>query len=399
MVRALLSCTDTLCKASRRSNRQNAVSHPRMMPSQPDATWITCRADLAAWFDAVAPGDVVGLDTEFTRRSTFHPQLSLLQLAHRGRHALVDPLAFDLADTLQASLAERPITCVMHSAGEDLETLAPWLPHGPATLFDTQTAAAFAGLGQGCGYRALVLDLCSVELDKGETRSDWNRRPLSAAQTRYATLDVVYLEPLHDALVDRVRGHGHMDWFKADCERLKHRAESDPVPEQPQLELHAAAGWPAVRQAQLRQLLQWRERAARSWDKPRNWLIDNHQALALAHDPPASMDQLMQVTRGQRALRGALRRELFDVLQRAPDAAEVAATLPITGRPDHKSREVVQAMKQRIDRLAHEHDLPPGLLCPRKPLEAYVATRQWPDMLQGWRRELLQPHLQPLLPD
>ena len=48
----------------------------------PDVTadWIADRATLQAWLDDVPADAVVGLDTEFMRRDTFHPQLALLQL-------------------------------------------------------------------------------------------------------------------------------------------------------------------------------------------------------------------------------------------------------------------------------------------------------------------------------
>ncbi|HET7268531.1 MAG TPA: HRDC domain-containing protein [Oleiagrimonas sp.] len=368
-------------------------------PPHPEAAWITSREMLATWFASVADGDIVGLDTEFTRRNTFHPQLSLLQLGHHERYALVDPLAFDLGDVLEGELGQRPLTCVMHSAGEDLETLAPWLPHGPATLFDTQIAAAFAGLGQGPGYRALVEQLCGVELDKGETRSDWNRRPLTDSQKRYATLDVVYLQQLHDTLSERLQQRDRHDWFAADCERLKRRAETDTPPDQPQRELRAAAGWPMPQQALLRRILLWRERAAREHDKPRTWLLDNAHALELARNPPQDKDQLAQATRGQRALRGVIRHQLLDALLPPIDADEIALTAPVPGRPDPQAKHALRDMKQCVDEQAGKLDLPAGLLCPRKALDAYIATRRWPATLEDWRRDLLLPRLEPLLPD
>src|SRR5699024_10448648 len=139
----------------------------------------------------------------------------------------------------------------------------PWLPQGPATLFDTQLAAAFAGLELGLGYRALVERFCGISLDKGETRSDWNRRPLTDSQKRYATLDVVYLEDLHRILAGKMRQRNHETWFRADCERLRRRTDVDNLPGQPQRALSAAADWPREQQALLRRLLLWRERRAR----------------------------------------------------------------------------------------------------------------------------------------
>lgn len=365
----------------------------------PAATWIDTPDALETWFGQVADGDVVGMDTEFTRRNTFYAQLSLLQLGHHGRHALVDPLAFDFGGLLQTHLGERPVTCVMHSAGEDIETLAPWLPDGPAILFDTQLAAAFAGLDLGLGYRALVERFCGVTLDKGETRSDWNRRPLSTSQKRYATLDVVYLETLHDVLDAMLRKQGHETWFAADCKRLKQRANIDILPDQPQCSLSSAAEWPRERQALLRRLLIWRERRARELDKPRTWLIDNTLALDLVRHPPTDINRLNQATRGQRALRTPQRNELLELLQIPVDADEIAATATIPGRPDNTLRQTIRDMKKAVDKLAGGLGLPPGLLCPRKALEACLESRQWPESLDGWRREELQPCLQPWLSD
>ncbi|MEO8747678.1 MAG: hypothetical protein ABI379_08500, partial [Rhodanobacter sp.] len=57
------------------------------------------------------------------------------------------------------------------------------------------------------------------------------------------------------------------------------------------------------------------------------------------------------------------------------------------------------AMKQQVDTLATQLDLPPGLLCPRKVLEEFAVTGIWPRFLDGWRRGLLHERLTALLPD
>src|SRR3569623_979102 len=119
------------------------------VPDAAAATWIARRDTLDAWLAGRPAGAARGVDTEFMRRNTFHPQLALLQLGWKGRYALVDPLAFDIGDALRPWLGAGSVVTVMHSAGEDLEALAPLLPDGPATLFDTQVAAAFVGMGLG----------------------------------------------------------------------------------------------------------------------------------------------------------------------------------------------------------------------------------------------------------
>ncbi len=367
------------------------------LPETDAAEWIDQRETLQAWLADLPADAAVGVDTEFMRRNTFYPQLALLQLGWNGRHALIDPLAFNIGDALQPSLGVGAAVTVMHSASEDLEVLAPLLPEGPRVLFDTQIAAAFVGMGLGVSYRALVADLTGVDLDKGETRSDWMRRPLTTSQCSYAALDVVYLKTIHEQLTTRLQQRGRSEWHAEDCERLKHRVHRHGDP-QPQRAMRGAADWSTARQTLLRRLLLWRDRSARSLDVPRPWLLDDTLALSLAHQPPEKLAELEQRARGQRALRSAQRNELFELLAPAVSADEIAATASIPGHPQGPAKQALGAMKQLVDTIATELDLPPGLLCPRKVLEEYVVTAEWPEFLQGWRRAVLHDRLATLLP-
>jgi ribonuclease D len=368
------------------------------LPATATAEWIDHRDALQEWLAAIPVDAAIGVDTEFMRRNTFYPQLALLQLGWNGRHALVDPLAFDIGNALQPLIGAGPAVTIMHSASEDLETLAPLLPDGPHLLFDTQIAAAFAGMGLGISYRALVAELAGDELDKGETRSDWLQRPLTESQCSYAALDVVYLKTIHEQLAARLQQRGYTAWHAEDCERLKRRASHRHGEPQPQRALRGAAEWPGEQQARLRRLLLWRDRAARRLDQPRPWLLDDALAMSLALQPPASLAELEQRARGQRALRSAQRSELFEVLAPAVDVDEMAATAPIPAHPQGEAKKALAAMKQYVDERAAELELPPGLLCPRKALEEYVVTALWPDLLEGWRREVLHDRLASLLP-
>ena len=368
------------------------------VPNAAAATWIDRRDTLDAWLAALPADAALGVDTEFMRRNTFHPQLALLQLGWNGRYALVDPLAFDIDDALRPRLGASTSVTVMHSAGEDLEALAPLLPDGPGTLFDTQVAAAFVGMGLGLSYRALVAALAGAEQDKGETRSDWLQRPLTDSQRLYATLDVVYLEPVHAQLAARLAERGRVAWHAEDCERLKRRANAREGDPQPQRGFRTAADWPRAQQALLRRVLLWRDRSARALDRPRSWLLEDALALSFAQSPPLSLAELEQRSRGQRALRSAQRSELFELLAPAPDAEELATTATIPAPVLGPAKKALAAMKDSVDRLALELDLPPGLLCPRKVLEEYVTTGDWPEFLEGWRRGVLHERLVALLP-
>jgi ribonuclease D len=98
-------------------------------------------------------------------------------------------------------------------------------------------------MGLGISYRALVAELAGVELDKGETRSDWMQRPLTASQCSYAALDVVYLKTIHEQLGERLQQRDRSAWHAEDCERLKRRASHRDGDPQPQRAMRGAAEW------------------------------------------------------------------------------------------------------------------------------------------------------------
>lgn len=357
--------------------------------------WIA-RSDALATFLERAPASF-GLDTEFMRIDTFLPRLALVQIEVDSQIALIDPVADVDPAPLANLLADPQRTCVMHSASEDLEALATW-SCSIAHLFDTQIAASFAGLGAGLGYQKLVRELIGVEVPKGETRSDWLRRPLSADQLEYAAQDVVHLPALHTELAEKVERRGFGTWLQEDCERMLERARHrEPDPE-PQTSLRAAADWPRERQALLRRVLRWRDSTARSIDRPRPWLLDDAHALDLSARPPGSADELNERSKGQRALRGAQRTDLFRVLQ-TPLAADELEFAPIPHPPTTREKAAITAMKQVVAAKAAELDLPEGLLCSRRHLESLLANRRWPGALDGWRRTVLHDALIALLPD
>lgn len=341
----------------------------------------------------------VGLDTEFERRSTFHPKLALVQAAHAQDRWLIDPLAYDAGPDLRALVDGR--ACVMHSAGEDLEALAPLLGDAPLKLFDTQIAAAMCGMGSGLGYRKLVAAVVGIEVSKDETRSDWLQRPLSARQLAYAEQDVAHLATLYEVLSAELQRRGRTSWHAEDCERLVRRARGDraQADQQPQRSFATAADWPDAAQARLRRVLRWREATAREIDRPRPWLLDDAHALALAQHPPKNAPELFERVRGQRCMRAAQRSELLALLTAAATPEELAELKPIPRAPKGETRAAADAMHAVVQATADKLDLPMGVLCPRRLTDQLAATRAWPGDLEGWRRGVLEAELTPLLPD
>lgn len=359
--------------------------------------WID-RPDALASHLAVRPA-AIGLDTEFVRERTYWPKLALVQIALPAAHGadpqvlLVDPLAPGMHAALAGVLADPDVLKVMHSASEDLIALRQACGVVPQPLFDTQVAAALAGLGAGVGYQKLVQQVEGVALAKGETRSDWLRRPLSDAQLEYAADDVRHLHALHARLVAELDSLGRLDWLRQDCARMVANAVRDDIERWPHLPLRAAQFLDAAGQHRLLRLLRWRDAHARSSDRPRSWILDNELAVALARTPPANPAALQQrldsEPKAPRKLGAALWQALTTPL---PDEAEAP---PIRG--DERDKQALRKLQDAVAATSAELGLPDGVLASRRWLEALL-DGHWPDALSGWRRELLEPRLAGLHP-
>ena len=357
------------------------------------------RARLQAW---QARGvDRVALDTEFIRERTYYPQLALVQLAVSGGDPapeilLVDTLVPGMGDALRPLLLDPAVTKLMHSASEDLQALARGAGAVPAPLFDTQVAAAMTGYGAGLGYQKLVEAVTGTQLEKGETRSDWLRRPLSESQMRYAAEDVVHLHELHDVLRAKLRELGREAWLAEDTERAVGNARNDVDDPHPHLALRNAERFDVPAQARLCRLLRWRDAQARVLDRPRSWLLDNDLAAILARRVPADFDEFSGLLdRHPKAPRKA-RGELWKIVS-APLTEQELAIPPIRVA-ESGDKQALKDLQQEVAGVAAGLSLPEGLLCSRRHLERLLEGRGWPNALEGWRRGLLEAALAPKLP-
>ena len=338
----------------------------------------------------------IGLDTEFIRERTYWPQLALVQIAlGEGDDdiLLVDPQSPGICAALAELLGNPAVLKLMHSPSEDLVAFQHSCGALPAPMFDTQAAAALCGMGAGLGYQKLVQAITGIELAKGETRSDWLRRPLSPAQLDYAADDVRHLHVLHRQLRAALAANGRADWLAEDSRRQLANAALDDGERWPHLALRSAQFLDVAGQRRLLRLLRWRDAQARSSDRPRSWILDNELAVTLARQNPPdkrSCDALLDAApKSPRSLREALWQALSTPLADESDAPPV--------RGDDRNKPQLRAMQAAVANIAAELGVPEGVLASRRVLEGLQDGGGWSGVLVGWRRQLLEPKLAPLL--
>jgi len=337
----------------------------------------------------------IGLDTEFIRERTYWPQLALVQMAVGDEILLIDPLIPGMNDALKPWLTAPDIVKVMHSASEDLVTFKCTCGVLPRPLFDTQIAAGLAGVGAGMGYQKLVNEITGTLLAKGETRSDWMRRPLSESQLEYAADDVRYLFAIHDALDAKLGELGRREWLAEDAERLLASVDRDDGERWPHLSLRSAQFLEPEGQLRLLRLLRWREQVARQSDRPKSWILDNELAVTIARNPPVDQGALSKVFERFPKAPRKLVSQVWEALS-TPLADEAEAPLASNGGDEQK--QLLKKLQEAVAERSRVLRLPDGVLASRKHLESLLEHKAWPMGLGVWRRGELEAVLTPLLP-
>ncbi len=348
-----------------------------------------------------AGATAVAVDTEFMRRSTFYPQVALLQLCFDDSAWLIDPLALEDIAALIDLMEDRSIVKVLHSPSEDLEVFIQWLGVLPQPLFDTQRAAALLDRGFGLGYRALVDAVCGVDLPKDETRSDWLQRPLSRAQCQYAAQDVLYLLAVYRELRAACEAAGKLDWVLADGDDAVAAQLAEPEP----YYLRIKNAWKLnPRQlGALAAISQWREKTARERDKPRSWVVADADCLQIARALPDSQEQLRAAVELPPAAQRRYADDLLEVLAAQRELPDEAMPAVLPPPPAGRERDLAKRLKQAARDIAASLQVAPEILLSSRDYDALVRMadsapagdepRHW----QGWRRERVVAPLRALL--
>jgi ribonuclease D len=344
---------------------------------------------LAEWLSC----EVIGIDTEFVRERTWRADLGLVQLSDGKQVWLVDPLKTGPLDSLAALFETESVIKVLHAPSEDLDILFYVSGAVPEPLFDTQVACSMLGQSLQMGYHSTVEWLLELTIDKGETRSNWIKRPLRPAQLKYAALDVCLLPMMYRQLRSQLLELGRLEWLQDDCTRLLNKARTASDPTQSWKRINGNGRLDETSLAILQALCTWREAVAEKSNLARGFVIKDTALLTLANQKPGTLEALSKLDIWHPKSIQRHGQTVLNIIQQCLDRG-LKSRSPAALEPEH--RKLMSNMRRLVLERSTKLKLEPALLASRRELEGLILSpggEPVPERFLGWRKDIISDDL------
>ncbi|HEY2786980.1 MAG TPA: ribonuclease D [Fimbriiglobus sp.] len=375
-------------------------STPVRIPPLPEHV-VASSADLTVCLDHLAGQSQIAFDTEFVGEDTYRPELCLVQVATAEKLFLIDPYATGPLDGFWNLLTDPNRLVIVHAGREEIRMCRYGVGRPPANVFDVQIAAGLVGYAYPIGYGNLVNDVLGIRTNKGETLTDWRRRPLTPAQERYAYDDVRYLLPIWKRLSDKLKKRGRVDWAAEEFAVAVRRAlGGDPGTERWR-KVKGLGGLDRRGLAIARSLFQWREDFADRVNRPARYLLRDDLIADIARRLPTKIDDLTPLRGLPRGEAEAILNSVRRAVTSAPDE------WPEKEERDHDPPHVAllaQLLGVVLAEFAAREQIAPNMVATTSDLRTLARSRQKKGALpadfplaHGWRAGSALPELAAVL--
>ena len=357
---------------------------------------ITTDRELVDFCREISRADRIGFDTEFVSEDTYRPQLCLVQVAAAGKLAVIDPLSARDLRPFWELLVDPSRETIVHAGREELLFCLAAVGSAPARLFDLQLAAGLVGYEYPAGYGSLMSKLLGVRPQKGETRTDWRRRPLSPQQLDYALDDVRYLEPMRDKLYERLDKLNRLSWLESEIADWQASVLATRSGER-WWKTSGISGLSSRSLAIVREVWRWRESESERRDMPPRRILRDDLIVELAKRRVADPKQIRNV-------RGMERGDLQRALPQLVAAVERALALRDDECPRPTQREssaqltvLGQFLSSALGSICRAAEIAPSIVGTASDVRDLVAYRlklpgtptEPPVLAQSWRAEVV----------
>ena len=235
---------------------------------------------------------IVAFDTEFVSENTYRPVLCLVQLATGDECAAVDPFAVDVSEWWDIMTDDETVV-VVHAGREETRFCLTATGRRPRKMYDIQLAEGLRTSSYPLSYERLLSRVLDVSVQSSETRTDWQRRPLTQKQINYALDDVWYVIEVYNRQREWLERKGRLSWAEEEFEELI----TDMERERGDATWQKLSGVRRLSPRQLavaRELYIWRRNVAEQRDKPVRRVLRDDLIIDLARRQPQSESDLLR---------------------------------------------------------------------------------------------------------
>lgn len=354
---------------------------------------------LPALFEAMSRANILGLDTEFVAEDCYRPELCLIQISTPDEVFVVDPQRITSVNTIWERLLDPKHVVVVHAGREEFLFGYRALGRPCSQMFDVQIALGMLGGEYPASYGKLLQKVLGVNASKGETRTDWRKRPLTAAQLDYAALDVLHLPQIYEKLSAELKAVGRTQWLTDEIEQRQ----------QSLIKSELSEGWWRLSGVQtlygkqlgvVRELWNWRNQRAIYKNMPARRVLRDDLIIELAKRGSPDHKRIAHIRGlhhpGFQRFIPEIAECIARGLQGEPPVAPwvTASKLP---RPPALLQQFLAAATAYICR---SHNISPAIVATTEDvgrLASYWLSKteldpsdsEFPDLLRGWRAEMV----------
>lgn len=235
----------------------------------------------------------IGLDIE--GESNLHRygiHICLIQLRIEDKIYIIDPITIKDISSLKSIFEDEKICKVMFCAEFDVKLLKHSSGIQLRNIFDVQAGFKILGYAR-LGLENIVSEVLNVDNSHKlkKQKSDWNKRPLSDDQLKYAENDVKYLFELENYLNKNLNDEQkeilkikNLQLEKCDIKEKKN----------PHLQIKGSGNLNYQQKNVLKHLYNARDIIARKIDFPPFWVIKNEDLIKIAIRKNISPDSLLK---------------------------------------------------------------------------------------------------------
>jgi len=355
------------------------------------------------WIDRQQPFDeasarisaqpTIAVDTEADSLHSYFDKVCLIQISIPGEDLVIDPLSRIDIGAFGRVLADANVTKILHGGDYDLRILNRDFGYTVTNLVDTMICAQLLGY-PAIGLAALLERHFGLQVDKAHQRADWAMRPLPKDMLEYAAMDTRHLIALAGKLREELLALGRWEWAQeefARLEQVRYRENDEEV-----------ETWRKVKNlgnldrrslAIFRDLYLWRDRMARSADRPPFKIIGNDALIETAKAKTAAMPEIARIKGMSRYHIDRYGRDIASTIRRSLDVPD--AELPDKNEPkawlrDRALENRIERLKKVRDRVAQDLKIEPSVLAPRHVLSS-IATSGNLDVpaMREWQKKLI----------